>query len=124
VIVGRTRDCRLQQPSLTGSELPPIASGTNPRRSSTSALACRAVRTRYPEIAGYRSSGTQFDVEVNARNVTEVDVVDGLVESLWKKKNIKEDQFLLEPGFSTRMDWTLVRNNLNPPTKFVRVERT
>ena len=45
--------------------------------------------------------GTQFDVEVNARNVTEVDVVDGLVEVYGK--NINGGSVLLEPGFSTRV---------------------
>src|SRR6266850_3947296 len=45
--------------------------------------------------------GTQFDVEVNRRNVTEVDVVDGLVEVYGK--NINGGSVLLEPGFSTRV---------------------
>jgi hypothetical protein len=45
--------------------------------------------------------GTQFDVEVNPRNVTEVDVVDGLVEVYGK--NINGGSVLLEPGFSTRV---------------------
>jgi len=45
--------------------------------------------------------GTQFDVEVNARNVTEVDVVDGLVEVYGR--NINGGSVLLEPGFSTRV---------------------
>jgi len=45
--------------------------------------------------------GTQFDVEVNARNVTEVDVVDGLVEVYGR--NINGGSVLLEPGFSTRI---------------------
>src|SRR6267142_1531056 len=45
--------------------------------------------------------GTKFDVEVNARNVTEVDVVDGLVEVYGR--NINGGSVLLEPGFSTRV---------------------
>jgi len=44
--------------------------------------------------------GTQFDVEVNSRNVTEVDVVDGLVEVYGRNG---EGSVLLEPGFSTRV---------------------
>jgi FecR protein len=45
--------------------------------------------------------GTQFDVEVNPRNVTEVDVVDGLVEVYGQ--NAGGGSVLLEPGFSTRV---------------------
>src|SRR5467141_4831390 len=45
--------------------------------------------------------GTQFDVEVNARNVTEVDVVDGLVEVYGR--NATARSVVLEPGFSTRV---------------------
>jgi hypothetical protein len=45
--------------------------------------------------------GTQFDVEVNPRNVTEVDVVDGLVEV--HARNAPGGSVLLEPGFSTRV---------------------
>jgi hypothetical protein len=45
--------------------------------------------------------GTQFDVEVNPRNVTEVDVVDGLVEVYGR--NISGGSVLVEPGFSTRV---------------------
>jgi hypothetical protein len=45
--------------------------------------------------------GTQFDVEVNPRNVTEVDVVDGLVEVY--RRNSTGGSVLLEPGFSTRV---------------------
>src|SRR5207244_12956403 len=45
--------------------------------------------------------GTQFDVEVNPRNVTEVDVVDGLVEVYGR--NAIGRSVLLEPGFSTRV---------------------
>jgi hypothetical protein len=45
--------------------------------------------------------GTQFDVEVNPRNVTEVDVVDGLVEVYGR--NATAGSVLLEPGFSTRV---------------------
>src|ERR1700731_3796529 len=44
--------------------------------------------------------GTQFDVEVNSRNVTEVDVVDGLVEVYGRNA---AGSVLLEPGFSTRV---------------------
>jgi len=45
--------------------------------------------------------GTQFDVEVNPRNVTEVDVVDGLVEVYGRNAGARS--VLLEPGFSTRV---------------------
>ena len=45
--------------------------------------------------------GTQFDVEVNSRNVTEVDVVDGLVEV--HGRNAGAVSVLLEAGFSTRV---------------------
>ncbi len=45
--------------------------------------------------------GTEFDVEVNSRNVTEVDVVDGLVEVYGR--NATGGSVLLEPGFSTRV---------------------
>jgi hypothetical protein len=45
--------------------------------------------------------GTEFDVEVNPRNVTEVDVVDGLVEVYGR--NASGGSVLLEPGFSTRV---------------------
>jgi hypothetical protein len=45
--------------------------------------------------------GTQFDVEVNRQNVTEVDVIDGLVEV--SGRNPSAGSVLLEPGFSTRV---------------------
>lgn len=45
--------------------------------------------------------GTQFDVEVNRRNVTEVDVIDGLVEVYGRRPGA--GSVLLEPGFSTRV---------------------
>lgn len=45
--------------------------------------------------------GTEFDVEVNRQNVTEVDVVDGLVEV--SGRNPTWGSVLLEPGFSTRV---------------------
>src|SRR5258708_3091598 len=45
--------------------------------------------------------GTQFDVEVNPHNVTEVDVVDGLVEVYGRSAT--GGSVLLEPGFSTRV---------------------
>lgn len=45
--------------------------------------------------------GTQFDVEVNPRNVTEVDVVEGLVEVYGR--NARGGSVLVEPGFSTRV---------------------
>ena len=45
--------------------------------------------------------GTQFEVEVNSRNITEVDVVDGLVEVYGR--NAAGGSVLLEPGFSTRV---------------------
>jgi FecR protein len=45
--------------------------------------------------------GTQFDVEVNSHNVTEVDVVDGVVEV--HGRNAIGGSVLLEPGFSTRV---------------------
>ena len=45
--------------------------------------------------------GTQFEVEVNRRGVTEVDVIDGLVEV--SARNPGGGSVLLEPGFSTRV---------------------
>src|SRR6266403_3143175 len=45
--------------------------------------------------------GTQVEVEVNSRNITEVDVVDGLVEVYGR--NAAGGSVLLEPGFSTRV---------------------
>jgi len=45
--------------------------------------------------------GTQFEVEVNPRNITEVDVIDGLVEVYGR--NPSERSVLVEPGFSTRV---------------------
>ncbi len=45
--------------------------------------------------------GTQFEVEVNPRKVTEVDVVDGLVEVY--ARNAVGGSVLVEPGFSTRV---------------------
>ena len=45
--------------------------------------------------------GTQFDVEVNRRNVTEVDVIDGLVEV--SGRNPAWGSVLLELGFSARV---------------------
>lgn len=45
--------------------------------------------------------GTQFDVEVNPHNVTEIDVVDGLVEVYGRRTG--GGSVLLEPGFSTRV---------------------
>ena len=45
--------------------------------------------------------GTQFEVEVNRQNVTEVDVIDGLVEV--SGRNPAAGSVLLEPGFSTRV---------------------
>ena len=45
--------------------------------------------------------GTQFEVEVNSRNVTEVDVVDGLVEVYGR--NAGGGSVLLEAGYSTRV---------------------
>src|SRR5262249_29569985 len=45
--------------------------------------------------------GTQFDVEVNQRNVTEVDVADGLVEVYGRGPS--RGSVLVEPGFSTRV---------------------
>lgn len=45
--------------------------------------------------------GTEFDVEVNSHNFTEVDVVDGLVDV--QGRNPGGGSVLLEPGFSTRV---------------------
>ena len=45
--------------------------------------------------------GTEFDVEVNRRSVTEVDVIDGLVEVSGRSPGA--GSVLLEPGFSTRV---------------------
>src|SRR6267378_4317230 len=56
--------------------------------------------------------GTQFDVEVNPRNVTEVDVVDGLVEVYGR--NAPGGSVLLEPGFSTRVGMDSVPEQPEP----------
>lgn len=45
--------------------------------------------------------GTEFEVEVDRRTVTEVDVVDGMVEV--SGRNAAEGSVLVEPGFSTRI---------------------
>jgi hypothetical protein len=45
--------------------------------------------------------GTQFDVEVNRQNVTEVDVIDGLVQVYGR--NAAAGSVFVEPGFSTRV---------------------
>lgn len=45
--------------------------------------------------------GTQFEVEVNRRNVTEVDVFEGLVEV--RGRGGSGASVLVEPGFSTRI---------------------
>lgn len=45
--------------------------------------------------------GTQFDVEVNLRRVTEVDVMEGLVEV--SGRGVPGASVLVEPGFSTRV---------------------
>lgn len=45
--------------------------------------------------------GTEFDVEVNPHNVTEVDVADGVVEVYGR--NAGGRSVLLQPGFSTRV---------------------
>jgi hypothetical protein len=45
--------------------------------------------------------GTRFDVEVNQRRVTEVDVFEGLVEVAGN--NAARQSVLLQPGFSTRV---------------------
>ena len=45
--------------------------------------------------------GTRFDVEVNRRGTTEVDVFDGLVEVA--SSGIKGKSVLVSPGFSTRV---------------------
>ncbi len=50
--------------------------------------------------------GTQFDVEVNSRNVTEVDVVDGLVEVYGR-----------HGGSVLASEWTLIQSNRNLPTR-------
>src|SRR6267378_4082792 len=56
--------------------------------------------------------GTQFEVEVNPRNVTQVDVVDGLVEVYGR--NAPGGSVLLEPGFSTRVGMDSVPEQPEP----------
>ncbi len=50
--------------------------------------------------------GTQFDVEVNAHKVTEVDVQQGEVQVMGR--NAVDRAVLLEPGFSTRVGMDMV----------------
>jgi hypothetical protein len=91
---------QLQQPSLTDPSYLQLLLGR------IRALINRRTGGTVPFELGTPSAviavrGTQFDVEVNRRNVTEVDVVDGLVEVYGR--NASGGSVLLEPGFSTRV---------------------
>ena len=74
--------------------------------------------------------GTRFDVEVNGRGVSEVDVFDGLVEVASSK--ITAPSVLVAPGFSTRVGvgaapetpvptWE-IRPNLDVPDTIAKLE--
>ena len=63
--------------------------------------------------------GTRFDVEVNGRGVSEVDVFDGLVEVA--SSTIPGSSVLVSPGFSTRVGmWNCSRSLRFQLEKFVR----
>src|SRR5258707_57065 len=99
MVRARTR-LQVQQPSLTDPSYFQLLLGR------IRALINKRTGGALPFEIGTRSAviavrGTQFDVEVNPRNVTEVDVVDGLVEVYGR--NAPGGSVLLEPGFSTRV---------------------
>jgi len=99
LVRSRTR-LRLQQPSLTDPSYLQLLLGRiraliNKRTGGTGPF---ELGTPGAVIA---VRGTEFDVEVNRRNVTEVDVIDGLVEV--SGRNPGAGSVLLEPGFSTRV---------------------
>ncbi len=91
---------QLQQPSLTDPSYLQLLLGR------IRALVNKRTGGTIPFELGTPSAviavrGTQFDVETNRRNVTEVDVIDGLVEV--SGRNPGTGSVLLEPGFSTRV---------------------
>jgi hypothetical protein len=91
---------QLQQPSLTDPSYLQLLLGR------IRALIDRRTGGTVPFELGTPSAviavrGTQFDVEVNRRDVTEVDVIDGLVEVSARYPGA--ESVLLEPGFSTRV---------------------
>ncbi len=91
---------QLQQPSLTDPSYLQLLLGR------IRALINKRTGGAVPYELGTPSAviavrGTQFDVEVNRRDVTEVDVIDGLVEV--SSRNPGAGSVLLEPGFSTRV---------------------
>src|SRR5215469_1425497 len=91
---------QLQQPSLTDPSYLQLLLGR------IRALIDRRTGGTVPFELGTPSAviavrGTQFDVEVNRRDVTEVDVIDGLVEVSGRYPGA--ESVLLEPGFSTRV---------------------
>ena len=100
VIVRAHTRLQVQQPSLTDPSYFQLLLGR------IRALITKRTGGAVPFELGTPSAviavrGTQFDVEVNPRNVTEVDVVDGLVEVYGR--NASGGSVLLEPGFSTRV---------------------
>jgi hypothetical protein len=100
VIVRAHTRLRVQQPSLTDPSYFQLLLGR------IRALINKRTGGAVPFELGTPSAviavrGTQFDVEVNPRNVTEVDVVDGLVEVYGRSAT--GGSVLLEPGFSTRV---------------------
>jgi hypothetical protein len=91
---------QLQQPSLTDPSFLQLLLGR------IRALVNKRTGGTVPFELGTPSAviavrGTQFDVEVDRRNVTEVDVIDGLVEVSGRSPGA--GSVLLEPGFSTRV---------------------
>jgi hypothetical protein len=100
VLVRSHTRLQLQQPSLTDPSYLQLLLGR------IRALINKRTGGTVPFELGTPSAviavrGTQFDVEVNRRNVTEVDVIDGLVEV--SSRNPGAGSVLLEPGFSTRV---------------------
>jgi FecR protein len=66
--------------------------------------------------------GTRFDVEVNGRGVSEVDVFDGLVEVA--SSTIPGSSVLVSPGFSTRvgMGTAEIRPGVEAPEEMAKLE--
>src|SRR5258708_32177745 len=100
VIVRTHTRLQVQQPSLTDPSyfqllLGRIRALINKR---TGGAVPFELGTPSAVIAG---RGTQFEVEVNSRNITEGDVVDGLVDVY--RRNAAGGAVLLEPRFSTRV---------------------
>lgn len=100
VLVRSHTRLQLQQPSLTDPTYLQLLLGR------IRALISKRTGGTVPFELGTPSAviavrGTEFDVEVNRRNVTEVDVIDGLVEVSGRSPDA--GSVLLEPGFSTRV---------------------